>query len=783
LPVKRQKLSKKEFLVPPVPSPRLARRLAALAACAVPLLAQAQSNCASPNTDGDYILGEAQSEASAMHWSTGLVWKRCIEGMGFSDSGTGQCTGTATPDQWQVWATSYLPKYFSESGSSYPHSAPTDRDFLTSGDWRMAYRSELVSITQSCGDDPKVNRVVFPDTPSSDVWSGSPDADNSSLAWGVYFSYGDTSDGKRYNGNPVRLVRAGQSFAALTSPDAQAGAAGAIVTFSSFTLAASTGTGQAWGGARIAGAGTPQFQVNGMGGWVEQAIVKSGDRIIVRLRAPSTAGDSATATFTLRSGQTTGTDATGSNGGDEATVMVEKTATFTANGPVNGACASVAASATAPSTGLCATGTATSVSGSGGQWAWGCNGSNGGSSTSAAACTAPYASQTLSISASPATITVGGTSAITASSSAGLAVTLAPSGPCTLSGTTATGTAQGTCTITASQAGTGDTGASRYLAATSVPAGITVNLAPITGQCGSASGGTLTSAPSTNLCSAGNASSVAGSGPWSWTCQGINGGGNSATCTASLQTWAVTASASPAQGGTATCSPASVAHGSGATCTATASTGYQFTAWTGACAGQAATCTLANVTQAQDSVAQFTRALVVPEGPQAQKPLGLALQPGTGWQVTQASTQTAASVGAALPAGVTLPHGVVALRLELGTAGSTAQVVLTYPEALPAGAVYYKYGPVVKNGPSRWYPFQGAQISGNTVTLTLKDGAVGDDDLTENSLISDPGGVAVLSTPAPAGAQAIPALGEWALALLAGALGLFSLGALRRRGA
>ena len=767
--------------MPPVPSPRLARRLAALAACAVPLLAQAQ-NCTTPNTDDDYILGEAQgandaqSQASAMHWSTGLVWKRCLEGMAFN-SVSGQCTGTATPDQWQNWATSYLPKYFDDSGD-YPHSAPTDRDFLASGAWRMAYKSELASITQSCGDNPKINRVVFPDTPSSYVWSGSPSASNSNAAWFVYFGYGSAGNTYRNFGNPVRLVRAGQSFAALTSPDAQAGAAGDFVTFPDFTLAASTGTGQAWGGARVTGAGSPEFQVNGSGDWVQQAIVKSGDRITVRLTAPSTAGDSATATFTLRSGQTTGTDATGSNGGNEATVMVEKTATFTANGPVNGACASVAASATAPSTGLCATGTATSVSGSGGQWAWGCNGSNG---TSPAACTAPYASQTLSISASPATITVGGTSAITASSSAGLAVTLVSSGPCTLSGTTATGTAQGTCTITASQAGTGDTGASRYLAATSVPAGITVNLAPITGQCGSASGGTLTSAPSTNLCSAGNASSVAGSGPWSWTCQGINGGGNSATCTASLQTWAVTASASPAQGGTATCSPASVAHGSGATCTATASTGYQFSAWTGACAGQAATCTLANVTQAQDSVAQFTRALVVPEGPQAQKPLGLALQPGTGWQVTDASTQTAASVGAALPAGVTLPHGMVVLRLELGTAGSTAQVVLTYPEALPAGAVYYKYGPVVKNGPSRWYPFQGAQISGNTVRLTLQDGAVGDDDLEENSVISDPGGVALLA--APSAAAAIPALDEWALALLAGALGLFSLGALRRRSA
>ena len=47
----------------------------------------------------------------------------------------------------------------------------------------------------------------------------------------------------------------------------------------------------------------------------------------------------------------------------------------------------------------------------------------------------------------------------------------------------------------------------------------------------------------------------------------------------------------------------------------------------------------------------------------------------------------------------------------------------------------------------------------------------------------DDAGEPVVSPRAPAGAQAIPTMGEWALALLAGALGLFSLGALRRRGA
>ncbi|MFA6330035.1 MAG: glycine-rich domain-containing protein, partial [Candidatus Micrarchaeia archaeon] len=53
------------------------------------------------------------------------------------------------------------------------------------------------------------------------------------------------------------------------------------------------------------------------------------------------------------------------------------------------------------------------------------------------------------------------------------------------------------------------------------------------GSCGSSNGQNLYSAPSTNLCSVGSASSVSGSGPWSWTCSGSNGGA-STSCSANL---------------------------------------------------------------------------------------------------------------------------------------------------------------------------------------------------------------------------------------------------------
>jgi len=53
----------------------------------------------------------------------------------------------------------------------------------------------------------------------------------------------------------------------------------------------------------------------------------------------------------------------------------------------------------------------------------------------------------------------------------------------------------------------------------------------VNGACGSVNGTDLTSAPTTNLCSAGAASVVTGTGPWRWTCAGSNRGAT-ASCDA-----------------------------------------------------------------------------------------------------------------------------------------------------------------------------------------------------------------------------------------------------------
>jgi hypothetical protein len=68
----------------------------------------------------------------------------------------------------------------------------------------------------------------------------------------------------------------------------------------------------------------------------------------------------------------------------------------------------------------------------------------------------------------------------------------------------------------------------------------------VNGVCGSANGTTVASAPTTNLCTVGTASTVNGSGPWQWNCYGSNGG-TSSSCSA-LKT------SSPAQPIIASCS-------------------------------------------------------------------------------------------------------------------------------------------------------------------------------------------------------------------------------------
>ena len=236
---------------------------------------------------------------------------------------------------------------------------------------------------------------------------------------------------------------------------------------------------------------------------------------------------------------------------------------------------------------------------------------------------------------------------------------------------------------------------------------------PVDGVCGSANGSISQFAPQTNLCTTGTASNLtSNSGTYGWTCAGSNGG-NPAACSAN---WQATGS------------------GTGQGTSAVTGNGWVF-------------------------------------APQGNGPLGT-----TGFIPVSGHPKSPPN----LPAGFAFPQGLFDFVLITGTAGSAATITITYPSPLPTGTVYWKYGPSPNgnncNGAAcaiaHWYQFP-AIISGNTVTLTITDGGLGDDDLNANSVIIDQGGPGVPA--APGAVTSIPTLGGWGVILLATLLGLFGI--------
>ncbi|MBH1962876.1 MAG: IPTL-CTERM sorting domain-containing protein [Comamonadaceae bacterium] len=160
-----------------------------------------------------------------------------------------------------------------------------------------------------------------------------------------------------------------------------------------------------------------------------------------------------------------------------------------------------------------------------------------------------------------------------------------------------------------------------------------------------------------------------------------------------------------------------------------------------------------------------------------------------GWTFRSAAFIAAASVGS-LPANVSFPHGLFDFVLEGGTPGSTAELTVTYPSALPADSVYWKYGPTpighgCVDAPScaapHWYVFPGAVIEGNLVRLTLVDGGLGDDDLSANGVIVDAGGPGVVASLAGPGTVPVPTVSQWALWMMMALLILATGVSMRRR--
>ena len=127
---------------------------------------------------------------------TGLIWRRCTEGMAASGS---TCTGTA---------------------GTFTHEAALERASAQATAagvaWRLPNVKELFSIADKSRRNPAIDTVAFPampddvSEPGSLFWSSSPYVGRADVAWAVWFYDGKVDRFYRDFTFYVRLVRAGQ---------------------------------------------------------------------------------------------------------------------------------------------------------------------------------------------------------------------------------------------------------------------------------------------------------------------------------------------------------------------------------------------------------------------------------------------------------------------------------------------------------------------------------------------------------------------------------------------
>jgi len=150
-------------------------------------------------------------------------------------------------------------------------------------------------------------------------------------------------------------------------------------------------------------------------------------------------------------------------------------------------------------------------------------------------------------------------------------------------------------------------------------------------------------------------------------------------------------------------------------------------------------------------------------------------QPGC--QFDSAELITLDSIPDAPPPNVVFPYGLFGFSVTGCQPGFSLDLSLSYPETLPDGTQYWKYGPTADNQEPHWYTLP-VTSAGAEVSFSITDGGLGDSDLSANGSITDPGGVARGSAALPA---AIPALEPTALALLVAGLLLMLIGQRRRQ--
>lgn len=119
---------------------------------------------------------------------TGLIWRRCPEGMNFS---AGTCNGEAS--------------HLNHDAAVTLAASESQRTKLP---WRLPNAKELATIADKARKNPAIDPVAFPNTPSSWFWSYSPNEGGAGYAWFIDFNDGFVQvNGNRSGSYFVRFVR------------------------------------------------------------------------------------------------------------------------------------------------------------------------------------------------------------------------------------------------------------------------------------------------------------------------------------------------------------------------------------------------------------------------------------------------------------------------------------------------------------------------------------------------------------------------------------------------
>ena len=140
------------------------------------------------------------------------MWMRCSLGQSWDGS---RCAGDAREYTWddaRKAAQNY--RYAGYGDWRLPDIEELSTLVYCSSGLRWKFKAGSYDVNGKCLGDyhrPTIFSSAFPNTPSSDVWSGSPHAGDSDGAWYVYFSSGYAGYYRsRSYGSDVRLVRGGQ---------------------------------------------------------------------------------------------------------------------------------------------------------------------------------------------------------------------------------------------------------------------------------------------------------------------------------------------------------------------------------------------------------------------------------------------------------------------------------------------------------------------------------------------------------------------------------------------